>query len=131
MPIAYQVRIATSPAPDAGDGDGQRDASRADTSSPHAGSACLPPPGHAGGDIVFDAPAHRAVLLSAEAAGVTMPSSCRNGTCRACMQLLVSGRVSYRIEWPGLLAEEKAAGWILPCVACPETDLVLQGPPAP
>lgn len=41
------------------------------------------------------------------------------------MQRLLSGRVSYRIEWPGLLAEEKAEGWILPCVAHPETDLVI------
>ena len=38
---------------------------------------------------------------------------------------LVSGRVSYRIEWPGLSAEEKAEGFILPCVALPAGDLVL------
>ncbi len=94
-----------------------------------AGSACLPPPGHTGGDIAFEAPSHLPVLLSAQAAGVTMPSSCRNGTCRACMQRLVSGQVSYRIEWPGLLAEEKAEGWFLPCVAYPDTDLVLLAPP--
>ena len=36
------------------------------------------------------------------------------------------GAVSYRIEWPGLLAEEKRAGWILPCVAHPATDLVIE-----
>ena len=38
---------------------------------------------------------------------------------------LVSGRVSYRIEWPGLSTEEKAEGFILPCVALPTADLVL------
>jgi ferredoxin len=71
----------------------------------------------------FSAPAGQPLLLSALQAGVDLPSSCRNGTCRTCMQRLRKGRVSYRIEWPGLLAEEKAEGWILPCVAYPEDDL--------
>lgn len=77
------------------------------------------------GGPAFDAPADRTVLASAEQAGITLPSSCRNGTCRACMQQLASGRVHYRIEWPGLLAEEKAQGWILPCAAYPDSDLCL------
>ena len=75
----------------------------------------------------FSAPADQPVLLSAQQAGVDLPSSCRNGTCRTCMQRLRKGRVSYRIEWPGLLAEEKAEGWILPCVAYPEDDLEISG----
>ncbi len=75
--------------------------------------------------VSFDAPAGRTVLASALRAGVMLASSCRNGTCRACMLRLEQGRVRYQIEWPGLLAEEKAEGWILPCVACPESDLVL------
>ncbi|MDM4764564.1 2Fe-2S iron-sulfur cluster-binding protein [Pelomonas sp. SE-A7] len=66
------------------------------------------------------------LLLSALAAGLKMPHSCRNGSCRACMCRLLEGRIEYRIEWPGLLAEEKAAGWILPCVASPRSDLVLR-----
>ena len=76
----------------------------------------------------FDAPAGMTLLASALRAGVMLVSSCRNGTCRSCMMKLVDGRVSYQIEWPGLLAEEKAEGWILPCVACPESDLVLSPP---
>ena len=79
------------------------------------------------GGARFPAPAGQPLLLSAAQAGLEMPSSCRNGTCRTCIRRLVSGRVSYRIEWPGLLAEEKAQGWILPCVAYPETDVVLEG----
>ena len=75
---------------------------------------------------VFRAAATQPLLLSAAAAGIDMPSSCRNGTCRTCMRRLLSGSVSYRIEWPGLLAEEKAEGWILPCVAYPQADLVLE-----
>jgi len=77
--------------------------------------------------ITFEAAADQPLLLSAAAAGIDFPSSCRNGTCRACMKQLLSGRVTYRIEWPGLLAEEKADGWILPCVAYPEADLVIGG----
>jgi hypothetical protein len=38
---------------------------------------------------------------------------------------LESGSVSYRIAWPGLSVEEKKDGWILPCVAYPQSDLVL------
>ena len=74
----------------------------------------------------FAAPQDRSLLQSAEAAGITLASSCRNGTCRACIRRLDAGRVRYEIPWTGLLAEEKAAGWILPCVAYPETDLQLQ-----
>ena len=77
--------------------------------------------------IAFDAPADQPLLLSAAAAGMVLPSSCRNGSCRTCIQHLRTGRVAYRIDWPGLLAEEKEAGWILPCVAYPESDLVLTG----
>ena len=46
------------------------------------------------------------------------------------MCLAVEGRVSYRIDWPGLSAEEKHDGYILPCVARPESALTLQVPHA-
>lgn len=71
------------------------------------------------------APPDRTLLQSALDAGVRLPCSCRNGTCRVCMCLLVEGRIGYRIEWPGLLADERRAGLILPCVAYPETDVVI------
>lgn len=61
-------------------------------------------------------------------AGVTWPVSCRNGSCRTCLGRLVSGRVRYTVPWPGLLPEEKATGYVLPCVACAETNVVLAGP---
>jgi ferredoxin len=70
------------------------------------------------------------VLASARAGGVELPSSCRNGTCRACICRLVSGEVMYRIEWPGLSAEEKREGWILPCVAHPRSDVTVDAPKA-
>lgn len=78
----------------------------------------------------FDAPAAQPLLQSALAAGIMLESSCRNGTCRSCICRLASGQVVYRIEWPGLSADEKAEGYILPCVAYPASDLVIHTPVA-
>jgi ferredoxin len=75
--------------------------------------------------LPFAAPAGTPLLQSALQAGIFLDSSCRNGTCRTCICRLASGRVSYRIDWPGLSAEEKADGCILPCVAYPASDLAL------
>ncbi|SAL74580.1 (2Fe-2S)-binding protein [Caballeronia terrestris] len=70
------------------------------------------------------------LMEAAARAGVRLPASCRNGTCRACMCRLVEGEVRYRIEWPGLTAEEKRDGWVLPCVALPASDVTLDQPAA-
>jgi ferredoxin len=74
---------------------------------------------------VFAADPGQPLLASAALAGIELASSCRNGTCRACLRPLHAGVVHYRIEWPGLLPEEKAGGWVLPCVAHPLSDVVL------
>ena len=74
----------------------------------------------------FDAPAGMPLLQAARESGLILPSSCRNGTCRTCIRRMVSGRVRYAIEWPGLSAEEKAEGFILPCVAIAESALVIE-----
>ena len=73
-------------------------------------------------------PPGRSLLQAALDAGVRLPRSCRNGSCRACLARLLSGQVHYLIAWPGLLAEEKAEGWILPCVACASSDLSIHAP---
>ena len=72
-----------------------------------------------------DAWPEQSLLQSLEAGGVSWPSSCRNGTCRTCIGHLVNGTVRYELEWPGLSAEEKAQGCVLPCVAFPASDLTL------
>ena len=69
--------------------------------------------------LQFQALANLPLLRSAREAGLILPSSCR--MCR-----LRSGQVSYLIEWPGLSAEEKADGFILPCVALPGSALVIE-----
>ena len=80
-----------------------------------------------------DAWADQSLLDSMEQGGLDWPSSCRNGTCRngtcrTCIGHLVSGSVHYAVEWPGLSPEEKAEGCVLPCVAIPDGDVVLQDP---
>jgi ferredoxin len=72
--------------------------------------------------------ADQPLLAAAEQAGLQPPSSCRNGACRTCMCRVLSGQVRYRIQWPGLLPEEKAEGWILLCIAHAQSDLVLSLP---
>lgn len=74
----------------------------------------------------FECAPDQTLLLAALAAGVALPWSCRNGTCRACLSRLLAGRVEHRIPWPGLSAEEKAEGLILPCVAEPRGDVRLR-----
>ena len=79
-------------------------------------------------NLSFTAPGDVPLLQSAEragAAGLLMDSSCRNGTCRTCLCQLLEGKVTYRIEWPGLSADEKRDGFVLPCAAYPLSDLLI------
>jgi len=68
------------------------------------------------------------VLQACEAAGIDLPNSCRNGTCRTCLCRFESGSVRYLVDWPGLSIEEKRDNYLLPCVAVAEADVVLDAP---
>ena len=83
------------------------------------------PPG-----LQYDVEGDLTLLEAAEMSRIELPSSCRNGTCRTCVCRLVSGEVAYTIEWPGFSAEEKAEGYVLPCVARPCSNLVIDQPEA-
>ncbi|SFB88331.1 2Fe-2S iron-sulfur cluster-binding protein [Massilia yuzhufengensis] len=78
--------------------------------------------------LAFDADEHTSLLAAAEAAGIALPSSCRNGTCRTCICRLRRGAASHLVEWPGLSFDEKREGWILPCVAVARADLEIEAP---
>jgi ferredoxin len=78
----------------------------------------------------FEAAGDIPLLAAAQSAGIMLPSSCRNGTCRTCMCRMRHGQVRYAIEWPGLSADEKRDGYILPCIAYPASDIVLDAPAA-
>ncbi|MCU0775006.1 MAG: 2Fe-2S iron-sulfur cluster-binding protein [Ideonella sp.] len=73
----------------------------------------------------------QSLLEAALAAGVDLPRSCRNGTCRTCRAWLDAGQVRYRVDWPGVTREERAEGWTLPCVAEPASDVVVLRRPGP
>ena len=75
-------------------------------------------------------PAGTTLLAAAERAGIALASSCRNGTCRACLCRMVAGEVFYEIAWPGLSRDEKADGDVLPCAAFSNGDVVLLAPGA-
>jgi ferredoxin len=76
--------------------------------------------------LQYDVEGDLSLLEAAEMSRIELPSSCRNGTCRTCMCTLVSGEVRYTVEWPGLSAEEKAEGYVLPCVARPTSNVVIE-----
>lgn len=79
-------------------------------------------------NAVFSAAPDETLLAAAERAGVAMPNSCRNGTCRTCLCRAVAGTARHLIAWPGLSADEKREGYLLPCVAVAESALVLAAP---
>jgi ferredoxin len=74
----------------------------------------------------FSARADESLLKAGLRAMAPLRSSCRNGTCRTCLCRLESGEIAYEIDWPGLTREEKAEGFVLPCVARPLSDVVLR-----
>ena len=76
--------------------------------------------------LQFQAQANKSLVLSALDAGIRLPNSCRSGACRTCLSKLSKGKIRYLTEWPGVTKEEKAEGWILPCVAVAESDLVVE-----
>nr|WP_315466786.1 2Fe-2S iron-sulfur cluster-binding protein [uncultured Undibacterium sp.] len=76
-------------------------------------------------DIEFQCAANETVLHAALKGGVVIANSCRNGTCRTCLCHLRSGQVDYLVAWPGLSFDEKADGYILPCVATPLSELII------
>jgi ferredoxin len=79
---------------------------------------------------LFPAGGQDTLLEAARHAGVILSSSCRNGACRACLCRLQDGEIAYRVQWPGVSADEKKQGWILPCVAMARSDLTLIAPSA-
>jgi ferredoxin len=80
--------------------------------------------------LAFEARDGETLLQAALRAGLSIPVSCRNGTCRTCRCTVISGRVVHTIEWPGLSREELQEGWVLPCVAQARSDVVLVLPQA-
>jgi ferredoxin-nitrite reductase len=65
------------------------------------------------------------ILETAEQAGLAWDSSCRSGTCGTCKQKLISGEVKYEGEPDALDESDRAAGYILTCIAHPVGHVVI------
>ena len=76
----------------------------------------------------FETAPDLSLLEAAEASGIELQSSCRNGTCRTCLCRLVEGGIRYQIDWPGVSLDERDEGLILPCVAEATSDVTLDVP---
>ena len=64
------------------------------------------------------------ILETCEEAGIPLPVVCRAGVCGSCRKRLADGRV--RCESDLLDANDRADGYILPCVSWPEEDCALE-----
>jgi len=64
------------------------------------------------------------LLDLAEKNGVQIPYGCRQGLCGTCVTRVLSGTVQMDVE-AGLTAEQKTAGYVLPCVSQAKGTVVL------
>jgi ferredoxin-nitrite reductase len=65
------------------------------------------------------------ILEVAQQAGLNPDSRCRAGSCGTCKQKLLEGTVNYGGNPQALSTEEKAAGYILACIAHPVGRVVV------
>ena len=72
----------------------------------------------------FDCAEGVSILRAAREAGVAMPSSCARGQCGTCKSFKHSGEVAMAHDG-GIRQREIDRGFVLPCVARPLTDVVL------
>jgi ferredoxin-NADP reductase len=73
---------------------------------------------------VCQASAGSTLLDLAETNGVQIPYGCRQGLCGTCATRVLSGTVQMDVE-AGLTAEQKIAGYVLPCVGQAAGTVVL------
>jgi ferredoxin len=76
-------------------------------------------------DQTVEVPEDGYILETAEAAGMDLPYSCRQGVCSTCTTKLIVGAVD-QSERSSLSEEQIAEGYVLICVAYPKADCVLE-----
>jgi ferredoxin len=76
-------------------------------------------------EYTLQVPADRYVLMSAEAQGIELPFSCRNGACTTCAVRVLSGEIA-QPEAVGLSPNLRADGYALLCVSYPCSNLEVE-----
>ena len=75
----------------------------------------------------FEVDRNEPILAAAIAQGVGLPYGCKDGACGSCKCRLLEGRVIHGAhQAKALSSEEEDAGFVLTCVAAPQTDVVLE-----
>jgi CDP-4-dehydro-6-deoxyglucose reductase len=68
-----------------------------------------------------------AILAAAIRQGIGLPYGCKDGACGSCKCKMLDGRVTHGPhQSKALSAEEEEAGFILPCCAVPQADIVIE-----
>lgn len=75
-------------------------------------------------DQTIAVPDSEYILDIAEAAGIRLPSGCKQGDCSACVAKLLNGEVDMS-EQKFLRQQEIEAGYTITCVAYPLSDCTL------
>ncbi|EKO3828433.1 2Fe-2S iron-sulfur cluster binding domain-containing protein [Vibrio harveyi] len=75
-------------------------------------------------DVTFQVKEGETVLEAALNNNICFPHRCQVGACAMCMCKKLTGEVSYHLE-PMLTEKEQQQGWIFPCQAYTESNLVL------
>ena len=69
----------------------------------------------------------QSILDACLRAGVWLPHSCTHGTCATCKADVVDGEVDHGAASSfALMDYERDEGKLLPCVACPRSDVVIE-----